>query len=164
MNEADARREAARLIFAQRWFALGTIDEHGVPNVSYVPFAVAGGAFSMVASRLAAHSANLLARRPASILLVDEGEPGRMQRDAYAQPRFSIGVDPRPQSRGSAPADAIWASLEARHGATAAVLRTLPDFEAIALVPTGGRLVLGFASARDIDGPAIIDAFGLTAI
>jgi hypothetical protein len=35
-------------------------------------------------------------------------------------------------------------------------LRTLPDFEAIALRPLGGRLVLGFASAHDLDTDALV--------
>lgn len=162
METADVRREAGRLIAAQRWFALATIDGHGVPSASYVPFAVASGAFGMAASRLAAHTANLLARRPASILFVGDGGAASAQRDAYAQERFSIRIDPRPQPRGSAEAEAIWAALEVRHGATVSVLRTLPDFEAIALAPAGGRLVLGFAAAYDLDGPALADVLEWT--
>jgi putative heme iron utilization protein len=154
MDDVNPRRSAAQLIAAVRWFALATLDEHGSPALSYVPFAAAGGAFAIVASRLAAHTANLLARRPATIILVDADARG----DAYAQPRLSIQVSACPQPRGSAEADAIWSALVARHGATATILRTLPDFEAISLAPGTGRLVSGFASAHDLDASAIVDS------
>jgi putative heme iron utilization protein len=153
MDDMQPRREAARLISTRPWLALSTVDRDGTPALSCVPFAVVDGTFGIVASRLAAHTANLLARRPAAILLVDGDE----RSDAYAQPRFSIAAEPLPRTRGSADAEAIWSALETRHGQTVQILRTLPDFEPIALRPIGGRLVLGFASAHDLDAGAIVD-------
>ena len=160
MEGVHPRREAARLISKLRWFVLATIEQDGSPTLSYVPFAVVDGAFGMVASRLAAHTANLLARRPASVILVDDDGPAVEQPDAYARSRFSIGVTASPRVRGSFEADAIWSALAARRGATVGIVRTLPDFEAFALRPSGGRLVLGFASAHDLDVAAIIDEIG----
>jgi putative heme iron utilization protein len=154
MEDAGPLREAARLIAAQRWFALGTIDQRGIPAVSYVPFAYADGAFGIVVSRLAAHTADLLAGRPASVLLVDDAP----RDDAYTRTRFSIAVAPRPSAASSTQAGRIWSALEARQGATVTLLRTLPDFEAIALQPLGGRLILGFAAAHDVDAAAIAHA------
>lgn len=154
MEVADPRRDAGRLISTQAWFALATIDQRGVPNVSYAPFAPADGAFGLVVSRLAAHTVNLLARRPASILLVDDDVP---QSDAYARTRLSVGVTASPNAAGSVQAEAVWSGLEARHGATVRVLRTLPDFEAISLRPGGGRLILGFASAHDLGAETIVE-------
>jgi putative heme iron utilization protein len=148
---AEPLQEAARLIAAQRWLALGTVNHGGAPSTSYVPFAYAQGAFAIVVSRLAAHTGDLLARRPASVLLVDD----RPESDAYARTRFSIAVTPHPKAALSADAERIWSALEARHGSTVAILRTLPDFEAISLEPVAGRLILGFASAHDVDAAAI---------
>jgi putative heme iron utilization protein len=159
MDAGDPRREAGRLISAQLWFALGTVDQSGVPSVSYVPFAAVDGAFGMVVSRLAAHTVNLLARRPASVLLVDDDF---QQDDAYARARFSIGVTARPNAPGSAKAEAIWSALEARQGATVRTLRALPDFHAISLEPVSGRLVLGFASAHDLGATAIVELLRAT--
>ena len=154
MNGDDPRREAGRLISAQRWLALGTVDQSGIPSVSYVPFAPVDGAFGIVVSRLAAHTANLLARRPASLLLIDDDAE---QPDAYARARFTIGVTAQANAPGSARADAIWSALESRQGATVRTLRALPDFQAISLEPVSGRLVLGFASAHDIGADAIVE-------
>jgi putative heme iron utilization protein len=46
--------------------------------------------------------------------------------------------------------------LERRHGETVRTLRVLPDFSAITLEPRSGRLVLGFAAARDVRADAIV--------
>lgn len=151
MNAGDPRGVAARLIAQQRWLALGTAGEDGVPSVTYAPFAAVDGAFGIVVSALAAHTANLLARRTASVLLVDEGDG-----DAYARVRLTVGVTAWAAAPGSANADAIWSALEGRQGATVATLRTLPDFHAVALAPVSARLVSGFASAHDLGAAAIV--------
>jgi putative heme iron utilization protein len=127
--------------------------------VTYVPFATVDGAFGVIVSGLAAHTANLLARRAASVLLVGEGAP---QRDAYARARFTIGVTASPHAPGSPTADAIWSALEARQGATVRTLRALPDFRAISLEPVSGRLVLGFAAAHDLGAAAIVELLRAT--
>lgn len=151
--EADAlRQEAARLIAAQDWLALGTVDPSGSPSVTYVPFACVDGALGIVVSRLAAHTANLIARRPASVLIADEDF---RQRDAYARPRITIAVTASPRAPGSAEAEGIWSSLERRQGDTVRTLRMLPDFAAISLEPVSGRLILGFASAHDLGAAEI---------
>lgn len=153
MDAEDPRREAARLISTQAWCALGTVDAGGVPLVTYAPFAPVDGAFGIAVTRLAAHTVNLLERRPASVLVVDAGFAG----DAYAQPRITVAVTARPNPAGSAQAGAVWSALSARHGETVSVLRTLPDFEAISLEPVSGRLILGFAAAHDLDGGALAE-------
>ncbi len=133
MDHDDLDAAAACLIAAQPWLALATTSDAGEAQQSYLPFAVAGAVFGIVASRLAAHTANLLARRPAAIMLV---APSDTAGDAYARPRLSIAVAPLPHAR-------------------VALLRSLPDFEAVALVPVSGRLILGFASAHDLDAAAL---------
>jgi putative heme iron utilization protein len=154
MDAGDQRAHAIRLLSEPLWLALGIVDENGVPSLSYVPFAPVEGALGIVVSRLSAHTVSLLARRPASILLVD---PGAEPRDAYQRARLTVGVIPKPQAGGSAKAEAVWSALEARQGETVRVLHALPDFEAISLEPSGGRLVLGFASAHDLEAAALVD-------
>ena len=154
MQGEDRRRAVARLVAAQSWLALATIDERGAPSLSYVPFAPADGAFGVVVSGLAAHTANLAARRAASVLLVEDDSE---HRDAYARTRLSVDVTPAPHPAGSAQAEAVWAALEQRQSGTVLVLRSLPDFLAVSLVPVSGRLVLGFASAHDLSGAAVAE-------
>lgn len=154
MDAVARQREAIRLLSEQPWFALATIDRKEVPLVSYIPFTIVGVAFGIVVSRLAAHSAPLLARRSASVLLVDSGS---QVTDAYARLRFSIAVNTSPEPPGSGSADAIWSALEQRHGETVRALRDLPDFNAISLEPVSGRFILGFAAAFDFSAAAIAE-------
>lgn len=154
MEAEEPGRAAARLVSAQTWLALGTVDENGAPSLSYVPFAPAGGAFGVAVSGLAAHTAHLAARRPASVLLVD-GDAA--QQDAYTRTRLSVAVTAWPHAPGSPEAEAVWSALERRQGGTVRMLRTLSDFLAVSLAPVSGRLVLGFASAHDLGGTAIAD-------
>ncbi|MGH7661532.1 MAG: pyridoxamine 5'-phosphate oxidase family protein [Vulcanimicrobiaceae bacterium] len=150
MTEKSPKVQAASLISMQRWLALATVDESGVPTASYVPFAPALGAFAIVVSRLSAHTPHLLAQRPAAVLMVGEDA-----RDPYSRSRLSVDVTPHNNAAGSQEAQTIWSALEARHGETVSILRMLPDFEAISLAPKQGRLVLGFASAHDLDAATI---------
>lgn len=152
MNGAEVRREAGRLLSQQHWLALGTIDPAGNPSVTYAPFAAVDGAFGVVVSRLAAHTANLLAHPRASLLLVDTAAAPS---DAYACARLSVSVAVHPMDAGSAQAADVWSALEARHGTTVSVLRTLPDFHAILFVPEQGRLVGGFAMAHEMAGATL---------
>lgn len=157
MTQEPPEKQAASLVNMQRWIALATTDDQGAPHISYTPFACVLGAFGIAVSRLAQHTAHLLAARPAAVLLVggNTEQPDPYQWDPYARIRLSIDVLPRRCPPGSASARELWAALEGRHGETVAALRTLTDFEAIALDPLRGRLVLGFASAHDLDETSI---------
>jgi heme iron utilization protein len=143
---------AAALLAAGRWLALATTDASGRAAVSYVPFALVGEAFGVALSRLANHTAHLLARPAAAVLLT--AEPGASE-DPYARPRLSIEVLANVAPRGSPASLAIWDALEKRHGPTVSVLRGLPDFETMTLAPHSARFVAGFAAARDLDAATL---------
>jgi hypothetical protein len=151
-ERSQIERAAAALLRDARSFALATLDANGEPATSYVPFAAVAGAFGIVVSGLAAHAAHLAARPAVSLLAVGpEAEDG----DAFARPRIAIDALAHATPQGSPEANAIWDALIARHGETAALLRTLPDFRAIRLEPRRARLVLGFAAASDLDAAAL---------
>ena len=153
MQNVTQGDEAARLMRTQRWLALGTVDADAAPSVTYVPFATVDGAFGIAVSRLAQHTASLLERRPASILLVDDAAP----EDPYARARLSIDVEVTAAAAESTDAESVWNALEARHGTTVATLRTLTDFYAVLLRPRQARLVLGFASAHRLSGEIVAE-------
>jgi putative heme iron utilization protein len=148
--EKSPKIQAASLVAAQRWLALSTVDESGAPAASYVPFAPVLGGFGIVVSRLSPHTPHLLAQRPAAVLLVGDGV-----QDPYSRSRLSVNVIPHNSAAASKEAQTIWSALQERHGETVAILRMLPDFEAITLEPKHGRLVLGFASAHDLDAATL---------
>ncbi len=137
------------------WLALATIGETGSPASSYAPFALVDTAFVIAVSRLAAHARNLAARPDASLLLIGAPSP---EGDAFARPRLSVDVQARLAARGSSLSHAVWRALHDRFGATVSTLRDLPDFETLLLEPQRGRLILGFAAARDLDAPSLQEA------
>jgi heme iron utilization protein len=151
-ERSGTNEAAAALLRDARWFALATLDAHGDPATSYVPFAAVRGAFGIVVSGLAAHAAHLAARPLVSLLAVGPEPP---EGDAFARARIAIEALAHEAPRDSAEARAIWDALAVRHGETAALLRTLPDFRAIRLVPLRARLVLSFAAASDLDAAAL---------
>lgn len=155
MTQETPQKQAALLVGAQRWLALATTDDEGVPHISYAPFASVLGTFGIVVSRLAQHTAHLLAERPAAILLIggNVDQPDPYQWDPYARVRLSVDVVPHRAE--AANAGELWSALEARHGETVGILRSLTDFEPIELRPVRGRLILGFASAHDVDAASI---------
>lgn len=140
------------LIGIARWFALATVDAAGEPRVSYVPFACMHSGFGIVVSGLAAHTAQLLAHPSVSLLIVGDPAPGD---DQFARPRLSIDAIAHDMTHDAPRGGAIWDALIARHGETAMVLRSLPDFRPIELEPTHARLVLGFAAASDLDAGSL---------
>ena len=113
-----------------------------------MPFAPVAGGLGIVVSALAAHTAQLAAHSRVALLLVDD-PPGN---DAFARPRLSIDALAQP----APDPPAVWDALTRRLGATAEILRTLPDFRALVLVPVGARVVLGFGRAGDVDAAALL--------
>lgn len=77
-------REAARLIAAQRWAALATLDR-GEPLASMVAYAAApDGTLILLLSQLAQHTRNLVEHPRASLVVSEpdtqDGDPQRLQR------------------------------------------------------------------------------------
>ncbi len=153
MSDDDAERALTELIVAGTSFALGTVDESGEPRVGYVPYACTAGAFVFVVSGLAAHARHLAAHETISGLIV-----GPAMADPYSRVRLTTLGPARPLAPDTPAAAGAWAALERRHGATVALLRTLPDFGAYAHAPENGRLVVGFAMAYDFTSDALAAA------
>ncbi|MEB3313461.1 MAG: hypothetical protein VKL98_04885 [Cyanobacteriota bacterium] len=53
--------------------------------------------------------------------------------------------------RQTEPWDAIAQGFEDRFGEVVALLRSLPDFQILRLRPLGGRFILGFGAAYEVD-------------
>jgi putative heme iron utilization protein len=140
--------QARALLERARWLALATVAADGEPAVSYVPFAPVAGGLGIVVSALAAHTAQLSAHPRVALLLVDD-PPGD---DAFVRPRLSIEALARPAPDPAA----VWDALTRSLGATAEILRTLPDFRPLLLVPVRARIVLGFGRAGEVDAAALL--------
>jgi putative heme iron utilization protein len=157
-TEHSLTRALRELLASQRTAALGTLDEHGAPFVSMVPFAVDRVDHSLVihVSGLAAHSRNLQ-RSPRVSLLVCQaevaGEP------VHALPRVTLDATALVAEPGSPEALACRAVYLARFP-DAEPMTTLGDFRFVRLRASGARQVAGFGAARSLDAAELTRALG----
>ena len=153
-HEARLTTALRELLQAQRTASLGTLDEHGAPFVSMVPYALlpATGELVVHVSGLAAHTRNL-ERQPRAALMVCQaevaGEP------VHALARVSMDVTALPCPAGSAEHAAYLARFPEAEPMTA-----LGDFRFVRLQPIGARQVAGFGAARSLDAAELRAAIG----
>ena len=133
------------LLAVSRVAALGVLVE-GAPYVGLVPFAAAADRQALLvhASRLARHARGLVAGAPFSALLHAPDAPGA---DPLQLPRVTFLGAVVPLVPGSDD-DARGRYLTRFPGAEQTF--ALPDFALYALRIREGRLVAGFARARDV--------------
>jgi putative heme iron utilization protein len=145
---AAARTATADFRAQLRTLVLGTAASDGTPDASIAPAIVdRSGAFVICISGLAAHTRNLRANPRASVLLAAD-EAATPQ--PFARRRLTFTCTAQPVARGTPEHAALFAALREKFGPTLDVLAGLPDFDLVRLVPTAGRLVLGFGAAYDV--------------
>lgn len=141
------------LLQTQRVAALGTLDEHGFPFVSMVPFALEPVSATLVihVSGLAAHTRNLQATPRVSLLV--------MQAEVAGEPVHAL---PRVTLEGTAAVlaldSAAWRDARAVYLARfpdAEPMTQLGDFRFVGITVLGARQVAGFGAARSLDAQAM---------
>ena len=124
---------------------LASLDEAQFPDASLTPYIYDDGCFWIFVSQLSKHTANLLERKKASVLIHEEvikpANPFVLKR-ASAQCEVAVVADSR---------DAILDKMAEHLGATVGLLRQLADFHLIKLTPLKGQYIAGFGQAFDID-------------
>ncbi|MCU0231370.1 MAG: CREG family protein [Acidobacteria bacterium] len=144
---SETEREIARLVAAQRWGALASLEEEGggAPSASMIAYAT-GPALSHLlffVSGLAAHTRNLLADPRASFTT---GEPDRGEGDPQLLPRVSLSGRALPIDRDDPGFEAEWRRYIARFPDAESRL-ALADFTLFRFVYDDVRYVGGFARA-----------------
>lgn len=140
--------ELRRLLAERPVAALGTLDEHGAPFVSMVPFAVepASGALVLHVSALAVHTRQMQAEPRVSLLVMGADD---WAESPQALPRVTIAARAEFTPRDSAAERPLRAAYLARHP-QAELMTQLPDFTFVRLVPISARHVAGFGAARSV--------------
>jgi hypothetical protein len=143
------------LLERQRLLALGVLVD-GEPYVGLLPFAVAGDYSALVvhASRLARHTRGLGAGAPFSSLL---HLPDAPDRDPLQVPRVSLQGEVRPLAAGTPESVDARDRYLARFPGSAGTF-DLDDFGLYALRIREGRLVAGFARARNVSLGDLLEA------
>ncbi|MEM6869098.1 MAG: pyridoxamine 5'-phosphate oxidase family protein [Cyanobacteria bacterium P01_C01_bin.121] len=133
---------------------LGTVSAEGLPQASYAPCVVDDERnIYIFVSGLSAHTQNLSATGKASALFIeDESKTTQI----FARKRLSYDCTGSLLPRGSEQWDAIAQQFAERFGNIIKIMIDLPDFRIFQLKPLGGRFVMGFGAAYDID-PSNLD-------
>jgi putative heme iron utilization protein len=147
--------EIARLILAQRWGAVATLND-GAPLASMVAYAPEPGLAGLLLflSGLAPHTRNL-ASDPRTSLVVAQPDPGTG--DPQTLPRVSLQGRVTEISREAPAFEAAWGCYVARFPEAAPRLG-LGDFVLLRLVVDEARYVGGFARAVTLGGDALREA------
>jgi len=157
--DADALRLLGDLIRGRATAALATLHD-GRPLASLIPYAthVADGRLHLIThvSRLSAHTRDMLAN-PEVCLLVSASEDSAAPPQAL--PRVSVFAQARFVDRHDDDHEAL-ARCYLDRFPQAAEWFDLGDFSIVALEPTGGRLVAGFARAMNVSASEFVAAVG----
>ncbi len=128
---------------------LGTVSSSGEPQASYAPCVIDSDRnIYIFVSGLSAHTQNLTAVGKANALFIeDEAKTQQM----FARKRLSYDCTASLLDRSDGQWEAIAQQFEDRFGNIIEVMKGLSDFRIFQLRPCGGRFVIGFGQAYDID-------------
>ncbi|NJL45190.1 MAG: HugZ family protein [Leptolyngbyaceae cyanobacterium SM2_3_12] len=128
---------------------LSTINKNGTPHASYAPY-VMDEAYRIYifTSGLSAHTQNLLRNSQASVLLIEDEA---QTQQVFARQRITYDCQVALLERGTPVWEAIAEQFEQRFGQIIQMLRQLEDFQIFGLSPYGGRFVMGFGAAFEVD-------------
>ena len=153
LQESDQLREDFQTVL------MATVNDQGEPEASYTPYLFLDGRFYIFVSGLSAHTANLSQAGKVSLLFIEDEDRAR---NLFARKRLSY------QCRATAVArdDKRWGPVldrfQEHFGATAVMLRQLPDFVLFELTPIRGNLVKGFGRAYLLEGEGLREVHQVT--
>lgn len=150
-NSSQDKPSQAYQIFTQQFDSavLGTVSDDGLPQASYAPCVIdAARNIHIFVSGLSAHTQNLAATGKASVLFIED-EVKTQQ--IFARKRLSYDCTASLLDRDDEQWAAIAQQFESRFGNIVEVMKGLSDFRIFQLRPHGGRFVMGFGQAYDVD-------------
>ncbi|MGL4830072.1 MAG: heme utilization protein HutZ, partial [Vibrio sp.] len=128
---------------------IATVDEQGLPNVSYAPFVQNQQGYFVLISQLARHARNLAVNPQASIMMIEDESDAKQ---LFARIRLTFDAQVSIVERESEMWFQVMARLEERFGEIIAELSQLPDFILCQFKPEQGLFVKGFGQAYQVSG------------
>ena len=147
---AELSADLLRLLRARTTAALGTLRE-GAPFVSMVPYALAADGFILHASKLAAHTRDMLADTRVS-LLVAQAEGGGTS--ALALKRVTVQGQAR-RVPAASPDHAGLKAVYLERFPDAEPMFGFADFSIFLVRPESARFVAGFGQAHSLGGESL---------
>jgi putative heme iron utilization protein len=150
--------EALTFISGFSSVVLGSVTTSGQPHTSYAPYIADNNNFYAYVSGLAQH-ASTLKNGMASLFFIENEQQAK---SIFARKRLTINCRVSSINRDKQCYDSLLDALQARHGSTVKLLRTLPDFILFEFRPEQANFVTGFGAAYDLGEalPALTKAAG----
>lgn len=137
-----------QLISQQQTLLLASCNQAGNADISYAPYLYADFKFFIFVSDLAKHSQNLRSHPHASIMFI---EPEAQASNPFARQRLSFDCEVQEIKQTDPVFGKTLNAMAAQFGEIISVLRQLPDFHLLTLIPRQGRYVAGFGQAFAVD-------------
>lgn len=129
--------------------SLATVDNDGMPNVSYAPFAESNKGYYIFISTLAKHARNLKQNGKVSLMLIEDEQNSRQ---IFARHRLTTNASVIEIPRDAEEWQIGIQLLQQRHGNIINELVEMQDFSLFHLIPQQGLFVKGFGQAFHVAG------------
>jgi len=123
-----------------------------LPEMGVTPMVRHKGAVYIYPSHLSAHVRAMLSAGKASFLAIEDESAAQ---NIWARRRMKFDADIIEIDRENEKFNLVCDIFAERHGPTMGLIRDFTDFHLLELRPTGGVMVLGFAQAYRLEGPAL---------
>jgi putative heme iron utilization protein len=145
-QENDDLENCLALLESCHSLQLATVDEKGLPHISYAPFIRQREHFFIFVSQLAGHTKHLQLKPNASIMVIQDETASR---NLFARERCILNV--LVEAVASDVTASILDQMEIELGKTIGLLRALPDFVLYRLTSAQARYVAGFGKTYEVD-------------
>lgn len=136
------------LVESSKSLILATVDADGNPVSSYAPFAFINGSFFVYVSFMAKHTKNLLDRKKASVMFIEDESASKQ---IYARTRLTVAAEAILIEKENPVFEQSMSELRELHGKVVDILSEMTDFVLVELKPKSGAYVNGFGSAYFVD-------------
>lgn len=133
---------------------LATVDDEGMPNVSYAPFAESDRGYYIFISTIAKHARNLKQNGKVSLMLIEDEQSSRQ---VFARLRLTANANVIEIPREAEEWQVGTQLLQHRHGEVMNELVKMQDFSLFHLIPQQGLFVKGFGQAFQVSENNEID-------
>lgn len=133
---------------SQQTLLLASRRSDGNVDISYAPYLRKDGAFYIFISDLATHTHNLLTHPQTSILFI---QPETEADNLFARQRLTFDCQVQEIMNTEARYPLLLDAMSDKFGKIFALLRSLPDFHLLELLPKQGQFVAGFGQAFVVD-------------
>ncbi|MFC0309871.1 heme utilization protein HutZ [Gallibacterium trehalosifermentans] len=137
---------------------LSTVDEEGMPNISYAPFVANSKGFYIFISDIARHARNLKVNGKVAMMLIEDEQNARK---IFARRRLSFNASVEIVPFDSDEWKKGIGALQQRHGEIVNELAKMADFTLFNLLPIEGLFVKGFGQAYTISNEDNVDVVHL---